>query len=247
MAKRTGAKPKARAKATPKAKARKRKPAPRRPTIPAAEVERRLEVARAAALGRRANRSKLQEQLASALEVAQAAAPYPSVLKVAFPPRTHVELPGKKSKAGIHGEQTGKFQWKVPWVLVGRFVWRGKEPIGYAELWRILDAWSKTKVTKRINPERVARIRVIYITDDGKREEYTLAETGPWEWSIAKAKRECDPDDTETAKPGGARGSLASRYGIMRGKNDEIIGGTQIESVFVWLADQIGFQRMKLR
>jgi hypothetical protein len=217
--------------ATKKSKTKSKAAPAKRRLLSRAEVERRLEIARGAATKRRTDRSGLQQRLASALEVAQQAASdagYQSVLKIAFPPRTF------------------ETAWRAPWVIVGRFVWRGK-PIGYQDLHKILDRWAKTKVTRRIDELRVARLRVIYLTDDGKREEYTLAETAPWGLTIARAKQECDPTDTLTAHPGGARGSLAARYGIRRDARGRVVGGTQIESVYVWLSEQIGFNRMKLK
>lgn len=234
MARKRAAKASVKAKPTKRATkpAKRSKPAPaKRRLLSRAEVERRLELARSSAAKRRTDRSGLQQQLARALEVAQQAATdagYPSVLKIAFPPRAY------------------ETQWRAPWVIVGRMVWRGNA-IGYADLYRVLDSWSRSKVTRRINDQRIARLRVIYLTDDDRREEYTLAETGPWSLAIERAKQECDPMDTMTAHPGGARGSLAARYGLRRDSRGRIVGGTQIESVYVWLSEQIGFSRMKLR
>jgi hypothetical protein len=217
-AKRRGVKSKPRA--TPK---KKTKPAPRkRKPIASArgrsrvkrltieEIDRRLAIARGAAARRKIDRSGLQQRLASALEVAQMMAielGHMSTLKIAFPPRTH----------------EGK--WKTPWTVIGRFVWKA---IGYAELWAILNKWTQRRLENRINKDRIARLRINYVTDRGKREEYTLAETGPWAMVLARAMEQCDPEDTDTSYPGGRTGSLASRY-----------PDSTIESVYVWLSESV--------
>jgi hypothetical protein len=192
-----------------KKKAPARKTPPRRPArLTVSEIDRRLELARKAAAKRKIDRSGKQQQLAAALEVAQMIAMdagFPSTLKIAFPPRTH----------------EGK--WRAPWIVIGRYVFK---KIGYAELWSILEKWTQRKLEKRINKDRLARMRINYVTERGKKEEYTLAETGPWSMVLARAMEQCDPADTETSYPGGRTGSLASRYPASR-----------IESVFVWLSE----------
>lgn len=221
------------AKASAKKPARAAKPKQR---IPADEVDRRLKIARKAASARHASRTKLQDQLAKALEVAQDEAAkdgYDSTLRIASPSRGNVEQPGRITDAGVHGSATGKLQWKTPWVLVGRFRFKGS--IGYAGLFDVLSAWARSRVNRSVGIDRVSRLRIVYVTPTGTREEYTLAETAPWQLAIARAKEQCDPEDTETSHPGGARGSLASRYGESR-----------ISHVDVWLSDQIGFRRLKL-
>jgi len=198
-------------KAAPKKKAPARKAPPRRPArLSIAEIDRRLELARSSAAKRKIDRSGKQQQLATALEVAQMMAMeigFNSTLKIAFPPRTH------------------EGQWRTPWIIVGRYVFK---KIGYAELWAILKKWTQRRLENRINKDRLARMRINYVTERGKREEYTLAETGPWAMVLARAMEQCDPGDTETSYPGGRTGSLASRYPESR-----------IESVFVWLSDAV--------
>jgi hypothetical protein len=214
-----------------------------KPRVSAAEADRRILKAESDARIRRGERTKLQAQLAGVLEKMQDASPNQVTLRIASPSRSGQEQEGKQSYVGrgkygqpvydVHGASTGKLQWRTPWVIVGRF--RFSESVGYEDLYRTLSAWGTSRIGRSVNPDRVSRLRLVYLTAGGHQEEYTLAETGPWQLALARAKQECDPEDTETSHPGGGRGSLAARY-----------GATRILSLDVWLSDQIGFRRVKL-
>ena len=57
--------------------------------------------------------------------------------------------------------------WREPWAIVGRYRWR--EEIGYADLWTILDAWLENRgLRKKINGQRMARLRVEYVDTKGE-------------------------------------------------------------------------------
>ena len=190
----------------PKTNPTKKRP----PRLSADEIERRLSIARGAAQKIRIDRGGLQQRLARTMELAQTMASeigFPSVLKIAFPPRTHAS------------------QWRSPWAIVGRFIWRSVE-VGYAALYRILSRWAQRRLESKVGRERISRIVVAYVTERGKREEYTLAETGPWVLTLARAREECDPTDTDSDHGGGRIGSLAARYDT-----------SKIESVYVWWSE----------
>ncbi len=214
---------KAKAKAVPKAKpkhtkSKPRKARPSRPTL--REIERLRDEARAANEKRRSEATKLQAKLTRALELAQDMAleiGHPSDLAIEFPPMAKAT------------------RYRSPWVIVGHFAWEGNE-VGYAELWSILDKWEGRRLEARIDKDRISRLRINYVTDRGKREEYTLAETGPWQLALRRAKDNCDPEDTETSYPGGRTGSLAARY-----------PESQIESVTVWLSEAVGVNVMTMK
>jgi hypothetical protein len=168
-------------------------------------------------------RSDIRRKLARALEIANEAHPYQSTIHI-----KNIELTNNSGR------------WASPWIVVARIRFKGE--IGYEQLYRILESWHSSRVMAAVDKNRIARFRVIY-QDNRKREEYTLAETAPWQMAVARALEECDPTDTETAHPNGAYGSLAARYGIVRNKNGKIISGSLIPSIDIWLSEQIGFRR----
>lgn len=169
-------------------------------------------------------RSDIRRTLARALEIANEAHPFQSTIHI-----KNVEL---TATAG---------RWSSPWLVVARIRFKGE--IGYEQLYRILETWHSKRVMDAIDKNRIARFRVIY-QDKRQREEYTLAETAPWQMAVARALEECDPTDTETAHPNGAYGSLAARYGLVRSKKDgRIVSGSLIPSIDIWLSEQVGFRR----
>ncbi len=197
---------------------------PPRPKLTVAELDRRLAIARKAAAKKKIDQSGEQQRLARALELLQLEAMdagYNSVLRLAFPP--------------IRNE--GK--WSSPWIIVGRFAWRDPRGFGYIELGAVIKRWKKRKLVARIGAQRLARMRVDYLTDRGQKSDYTLAETQPWAVCLEKALSECDPTNTETDRHGRI-GSLASRYGIVRDRNGNMISGSEIESLYVWLSSEHG-------
>lgn len=172
----------------------------------------------------RATRTRaLEPRLVAALEKAQSEAArqgFASTLKVVRPPQRPVR----------------EGSWQTPWAVVARFTWR--DVVGYDELYRILDSWAGSRVTKsngEINKHRLARIKVAY-QDGSKREDYTLAETGEWALCLERAMGECDPTDTETVRRHGYVGSLASRYGLVRDSRGNYVSGSVIRHVYVWLS-----------
>lgn len=210
-------------KAAAKKKRPTRKAAAKAPRLSLDEIDRRLAIARAAAAKVKIDRSGLQSRLLSALEVAQQIA-----IDLGFAPLLKMSFPPRRSPAE-------HLRWRGPWIVLGEFIFRSP-PIGYAELWRILDSWTRRKLERRINKDRFARLRVDYLTTRNEREEYTLAETGAWQLVLARAQEQCDPSDTETSHPGGRTGSLASRYPQSR-----------IASVRVWLAEGLSADVSKFR
>jgi len=208
------------AKAAPKkraAAAKPKKPAPRK--ITREEIDRRLALARGAAAQKKASDTGLRAQLARALEVAQSEATrigYPTLLRLRSPPPRN------------------EGSWVSPWVIVAQFDF--KPAITYAQLYAVLDVWDGSKVSKRINRQRISRCRVLY-TDPNERttrDEYTLAGSFPWGFMLAQAKGECDPEDVYSTHDHGRVGSLAARY-----------ANTEINSVLIWLSSEIGYNTMK--
>ncbi len=196
-----------------KSSGRKRKPAPKAKPKPKRKPPKQQPQPTAKPSGD----WKLQQQLARALETARDVAGFPCDLQIVSAPTI-----------------ISTSKWRPLWLVIGEFSWHGE--FGYDELHAVLVKWSQRRVTDKVNKHRIARLRVNYLTDRGKREEYTLAETGPWNLALARAQQECDPDDTEGHRRNGVIGSLASRYGLIRDKRGKVIAGTQIESVTVWLA-----------
>jgi hypothetical protein len=220
--------PKKRAPSKPKKKPApptKKKPAPkkRRPPAPPSREREQKELAR------KRSAEGLRERLMQALELAQLMAEeigITSSLRVTAPPMPKAGDPDSVDQQGNARDARKQFAWKAPWAVVARFTWRTQ--IGYAQLYAILNRWSQRRLEVKVNKDRLSRIRVNYETDRGKREEYTMAETGPWALMLARAKEQCDPSDTETSYPGGRTGSLASRY-----------PESTIESTTVWLSDSV--------
>jgi hypothetical protein len=198
--------------------------ASRPPKLSISEIDRRLAVARAAAEKKRIDLGGVQQRLARALEVAQSevlAIGIPCVLRIAFPPRSHSS------------------QWRSPWALVGRFVFR--PTVIYDDLYRVFEAWSRSSSSsmRRIGRHRLARIRVAYVDaaikrKDGQRNEYTLSETLAYAAALQRARVAVTPDD-ELAF--GGLGSLAVRYGSGRDDGND---ASTIESLFVWLSEAVG-------
>ena len=198
----------------------------RKPSLSRDEIERRLKLARDSANARRVQRNQIRSKLARALEIANEAHPFQSTIEI-----KNIELRATSNR------------WATPWVIVARIRFRGE--IGYEQLYTILESWMTVRVMRAINPDRIGRLRLTYV-DGRKREEYTLAESAPWQIAIARALEETDPTDTESAHPNGAYGSLASRYGIVRNKNGKIISGSLIPSIDIWLSEQVGFRKAEI-
>lgn len=227
--KRTGARP-VRGSRPATRRAPQKKPLAR--PLTRSEVDRALR-SQLAKQATQATKSKsLEPKLVAALERAQTEAArvgFASTLKIVRPPQRPV-------RAG---------SWTTPWAIVARFTWR--DVVGYDELHAILDAWGGGRVTKtngEINKQRYARIKITYV-DKGNREEYTLAESAPWALCLSRAEGECDPTDTETVRAHGYIGSLASRYGLVRDSNGNLIKGTIIRHVYVWLSSDMSRNIMR--
>jgi hypothetical protein len=195
-----------------------------RKSISKEEIDRRLKLARAAAATRRAARNSIRGRLARALEMMNESHAYQSTIEIK--PITLTANAGK---------------WISPWVIVARIRFKGE--IGYDQLYEILETWLSSKILKAVNGQRVTRMRLRYVDPRQGPLDYTLAETAPFIKAVATAIGETDPTDTETSKPGGAYGSLAARYGIVRNKNGKIVSGSLIPHIDIWLSEQVGFRR----
>lgn len=175
--------------------------------------------AEAAERKRRAFARTLEGKLTGAAEHAQDLARdqgYNSSLEVRSPSgKNEYEQGSDTDDDGNRRTPKGEYAWKSPWAIVARFVWRARDEVGYADLYSILARWRRVSLERRVNPDRLARIRVVYI-DRGKREEYTLAETLAWTFCLARAMQECDPRDEK---------SLASRY-----------ANSRVHSVVIWFS-----------
>jgi hypothetical protein len=179
-------------------------------------VDRRLKTER----NRR--RGATRTQLARALDLLNEVHPFQSTIEI-----KSIDLTANAGK------------WSSPWVIVARIRFRGE--IGYDQLYQVLESWMSRKVLKAINPERVARLRIVYNDRRQGKLEYTLAETAPWINAIPRALEETDPTDTESSHANGAYGSLAARYGITRNRDGKIISGSLIPSIDIWLSEKLGF------
>lgn len=175
----------------------------------------------AAAKKRRQFARTLEGRLTAAMEAMQDRASdkgYRSTLSVKSPSGSgtnEYEHGTTIDEDGNRRTPKGEFAWKSPWAIVGRFVWNARDNVGYGDLYRILRSWTVVAIERRINPDRMARIRVTY-EDRGKREEYTLAETLAWTFCLSRAMQECDPRDEK---------SLANRYEHSR-----------VHSIVIWFS-----------
>ncbi len=208
-----------------KAKGRATKKPSRRSALDAANKARRERLrqweaeAEAAERKRRAFARTLEGKLTGAMEHAQDLAGeqgYRSRLEVKSPSgKNEYEQGSDTDGDGNRRTPRGEYAWKSPWAIVSTFAWRASDEVGYGDLYSILRRWTRVSLERRVNPDRLARIRVVYI-DRGKREEYTLAETLAWTFCLARAMQECDPRDEK---------SLANRYSSSR-----------IHSIVIWFS-----------
>jgi hypothetical protein len=194
------------------AKPRKKKPVRAKPRKKPAPAVHNL-------AGRRKFSRTLEGKLVGALEHAQDLA-----RSAGFDTRLDTRRPVGKREFDEEAEKTrhgrrshsGQWSWKSPWTIISEFTLR--TPIGYADLYELLQSWDRVSLSRRIDKFRIARIRVVY-SDGGVTEEYGLSETFAWSYALARSMQECNPDIDK---------SLAQRY-----------AESKVIKIIVWLSDEI--------